>query len=53
MLNLNRQQPDTHKTYFYAEDPFEAKYQLLINKRESAGIKNSLNLKALLNTQIM
>ena len=25
--------------YLYAKDPFEAKYQLLINKRESTGLK--------------
>ena len=27
------------KIYLYAKVPYEAKYQLLINKRESAGIK--------------
>ena len=24
-----------HQMYLYAKDPYEAKYQLLINKRES------------------
>ena len=32
-------QPDIDKIYFYAKDPYEAKYQLLINKRESTGLK--------------
>ena len=45
MLNLNHQQPDTDKIYLYAKDPLEAKYQLLTNKRESAGIKIFNNSK--------
>ena len=28
------------KTYLYARDPYEAKYQFLINKRESTGFKH-------------
>ena len=35
-------QPDIDKIYLYAKDPFEAKYQYLINKRERVGI-NHLN----------
>ena len=27
------------KEYLYAKDPYEAKYQFLINKRESAGLQ--------------
>ena len=34
LLNLIKNQPDTHKIYLYAKDPYEAKYQCLINKRE-------------------
>ena len=34
LLNLMSHQPDVDKTYLYAKDPFEAKYQLLINKHE-------------------
>ena len=34
------QQPDINKTYLYEKGPCEAKYQLLINKRESAGLKH-------------
>ena len=28
------------KIYLYAKDPYEAKYQFLINKRESIGLKH-------------
>ena len=31
----------------YAKDPYEAKYQFLINKRESTGLKNCNDPKAL------
>ena len=31
-------QPDIDKIYLYAKDPYEAKYQYLINKREGVGI---------------
>ena len=40
MLNLISHQPDIDKIYVYAKDPCEAKYQLLINKREDAGKKH-------------
>ena len=33
-------QPDIVKIYLYAKDPYEAKYQFLINKRESIGLKH-------------
>ena len=39
-------QPDIDKIYFYAKDPYEAKYQLLINKTESAGLKYLNDSKA-------
>ena len=32
-------EPDIDKIYLYAKNPYEAKYQLLINKRESTGLK--------------
>ena len=38
LLNLIENQPDIDKTYSYAKDPFEAKYQYLVNKREGVGI---------------
>ena len=34
LLNLLNDQPDIYKIYLYAKDPYEAKYQYLINKRE-------------------
>ena len=34
LLNLIKNQPDINKMYLYAKDPYEAKYQYLINKRE-------------------
>ena len=33
LFNLINQPPDIDKIYLYAEDPYEAKYQLLIKKR--------------------
>ena len=38
LLNLIENQPDIDKMYLYAKDPYEAKHQYLINKRESVGI---------------
>ena len=40
LLNLIENQPDIDKIYLHAKDPYEAKYQYLINKRESAGINH-------------
>ena len=46
LLNLIENQPDIDKIYLYAKDPYEAKYQYLINKREDVGINHFKNLKA-------
>ena len=46
LLNLTNHEPDTDKIYLYAKDSYEAKYQLLINKRKSTGLKYSNNSKA-------
>ena len=47
LLNLiKNQQPDIHKIYFYVKDPFESKYQLLINRREKVGTEELKNPKA-------
>ena len=35
---LINHEPDIDNFFLYAKDPYEAKYQLLINKRESAGL---------------
>ena len=37
LLNLTNHQSDIDKIYLYPKDPYEAKCQLLINKRESTG----------------
>ena len=39
LLNITNDEPDIHKIYLYAKDSYEAKYQLLINKSESTGLK--------------
>ena len=39
LLNLIRNHLDIDKIYLYAKDPFEAKYQFLINKRKKHRIK--------------
>ena len=44
--NLINEWPDIDKTYLYVKDPFESKYQLLINGREKVGIKKFKNSKA-------
>ena len=46
LLNLINNQPDTDKIYLYAKDPYEAKYQVLISKRESTGLKHFNDPKA-------
>ena len=46
LLNLIENQPDTDKRSLWAKDPYEAKYQYLINKRESAGINHFNDPKA-------
>ena len=46
LLNLINNQSDIDKIYLYGKDPYEAKYQFLINKRESAGLKHFNDPKA-------
>ena len=38
LLNLINNQPDIDKIYLYAKDPYQTKYQYLINKREKVGL---------------
>ena len=40
LLNLINNQPDIDKIFLYANDLYETKYQILINKRESTGLKH-------------
>ena len=37
---------DTDKIYLYVKDPYEAKYQFLINNREDDGMRNLNDPKA-------
>ena len=37
LLNLVENQPDIDKLYLHVKDPYETKYQYLINKRECVG----------------
>ena len=46
LLNLINNEPDIDKTYLYAKDPCEAKYQLLIKKRKNAGLNYFNDSKA-------
>ena len=46
LLNLIENQPDIDKIYLYAKDPYEAKYQNWINKKESIGINHFNDSKA-------
>ena len=47
MLNLINHKPDIDKIYIYAKDPYEAKYQLLINRRVNIDLKYLNDTKAL------
>ena len=46
LCNLINQQPDIDKIYLYAKDPYETKYQFLINKPESTGLNHFNDSKA-------
>ena len=52
LLNLiKNRQPDADKIYIYDKNPFESKYQLLIDRKEKVGIKELKNPKHLLITE--
>ena len=57
LLNLVNNQPDIDKIYLYAKDPYEAKYQFLVNKRESTGLESTestvMIVKLLLSIQMI
>ena len=46
LSNVIENQWDIDKIYLYAKDPYESKYQYLINKRESVGINHFNDPKA-------
>ena len=48
-MNLINSQSDIDKIYLYAKDPYEAKYQYLINKREKVGLDHVNDPKAFIN----
>ena len=46
LLNLIEKQPYINKIYLYAKDPYETKYQYLINIREKVGLEHFNDPKA-------
>ena len=40
LFNLINEESGIDKIYLYAKDPYEAKYQFLINERESRGLQH-------------
>ena len=49
LLNIiKHQKPNADKIHLYVKDPFESKYQLLINEREKVGIIHEMNPKTLI-----
>ena len=46
LLNLIENQPHIDKIYLYAKDPYESKYQYLINKKEGVDINHFKDPKA-------
>ena len=46
LSNLIKNDPDIDKIYLYTKDPYESKYQFLINKRESTRLKHFNDPKA-------
>ena len=46
LLNLKNNQQDIDKIYLYVKDPYEAKYQYLISKREKVGLDHFNDPKA-------
>ena len=52
LFNLIYQQPDIDKIYFYAKNSYEARYQLLIKKRDSTSLKHCNDFKAFIDYSI-
>ena len=51
LLNLINNESDIVNTYLYDEDPYETKYQLPLNKKESTGLKYLNDSKAFIEYQ--
>ena len=47
LFNLTSPQPDTDEIHLYDKDPYDAKYQFPINKREKTGLNTLMILKTL------
>ena len=45
-MNLIENQPNIEKIYLHAKDPYEGKYQYLLNKREGVSTDNFNDCKA-------
>ena len=39
LLNLRNNEPDLNKSYLYAKNPYEGKYEVLMNTTECTGLK--------------
>ena len=48
LLILINNEPDLDKIYLYAKNSYEAKYQVIINKRENTGLKHFNDSKAVI-----
>ena len=46
LFNTINKEPDIDKTCLYTKDPYQAKYQLLINKQESTDPEDLINTKS-------
>ena len=45
-MHLSNHEPDIDKKFLYVKNPYEAKYQLLINKTQDKGLKYLNDSKA-------
>ena len=50
-MNLIKNHPDIDKICLYGKNPYEGKYQFLIKKRESTGLKHFTDPKAFIEYQ--
>ena len=53
LLNLINKQPDDDKIYLHAKNPYETKYQFLVNKRERIGLKHFNDTKTFIGFQLI
>ena len=53
LLNLINNEPDIVKIYLYNKDPYEAKYQLLINNTESTKFLSNTRMIWMIFTKIL